>query len=427
MNPKFKWLLYLICGFADFSGFIVIFAVSRGLAEAKAESWYLGVVGAGLSLSSGMGSILGGWLSHRFDGRVVFLTGAILIIASISACALGDASQIWFMPGYWLLGIGLGFLYPPLMGWLNQGVDAHANRHGVSRTLILFCVAWNLGMMSGQLIAGSLFAWGTHWTYSVALGVAILNLFVAFAAARQVIPLTVVAVEKTAEAHDAEELAVAFKRLSWIANLGGMFGGSMVFHLLPDLAVAIGVPAGDHGKLLASWRVVIIATYLMMHQFKFWHYRLSTSLASQALAAVGLMVISQAESASMLLLGLTLLGQLVGYNYFSGLYYSTAGSSHDRRALAAGIHESTLAIGMSIGTVAGGILGSAYNLRVPYILAAIVLVLMVAVQSIAWMRWVRGRGMRNLKTGSVVREGWPKMAAGPRANENHERNERHEK
>ena len=388
MNPQFKWLLYLICGFADFSGFIVIFAVSRGLAEAKAESWYLGVVGAGLSFSSGMGSILGGWLSHRFDGRVVFLTGAVLIIASISACAMGDATQIGFMPGYWLLGIGLGFLYPPLMGWLNQGVDAHANRHGVSRTLILFCVAWNLGMMSGQLIAGSLFAWGTLWTYAAALIVAILNLFVAIAAARQVIPLSVVAVEKTAEAHEAEKLAVAFKRLSWIANLGGMFGGSMVFHLLPDLAVAIGVPAGDHGKLLASWRAVIIATYLVMHQFKFWHYRLSTSLASQALAAVGLVVISQAESASMLLLGLTLLGQLVGYNYFSGLFYSTAGSSHERRALAAGIHESTLAIGMAIGTVAGGVLGSVYNLRVPYILAAVVLMLMVAVQSVAWMRWV---------------------------------------
>ena len=34
MNPQFKGLLDLICGFADFSGFIVIFAVSRALAEA---------------------------------------------------------------------------------------------------------------------------------------------------------------------------------------------------------------------------------------------------------------------------------------------------------------------------------------------------------------------------------------------------------
>ena len=51
----------------------MIFAVSRGLAEVKGEPWYLGVVGAGLSLSAGVGSILGGWLAHRLDGPVVSL------------------------------------------------------------------------------------------------------------------------------------------------------------------------------------------------------------------------------------------------------------------------------------------------------------------------------------------------------------------
>ena len=60
MNSRFKRLLYLICGLTDFAAFVVIFAVSRGLAEGKAESWYLGVVGAGLSFSAGIGSILGG-------------------------------------------------------------------------------------------------------------------------------------------------------------------------------------------------------------------------------------------------------------------------------------------------------------------------------------------------------------------------------
>jgi len=78
--------------------------------------------------------------------------------------------------------------------------------------------------------------------------------------------------------------------LSWIANLGGMFGASMVIHLLPDLAVAIGVQPEAHGKLLASWRGVIIGTYLLMHCADQWHYRLSTALASQALAAFGLLI-----------------------------------------------------------------------------------------------------------------------------------------
>jgi MFS family permease len=182
--------------------------------------------------------------------------------------------------------------------------------------------------------------------------------------------------------------ATAFKRLSWIANLGGMFGGSMVIHLLPDLAVTIGVAAADHGVLLASWRAVIVATYLVMHFATFWRFRFTMSLVSQGLAIIGLVVISQAHSAITLFVGLALLGQLVGYNYFSGLFYSTAGSSQEGRTLAAGIHEATLATGMAIGTIAGGLLGSLVNHRVPYLLAAVVMLVVIVVQSLAWWQWV---------------------------------------
>jgi hypothetical protein len=89
-------------------------------------------------------------------------------------------------------------------------------------------------------------------------------------------------------------------------------------------------------KLLASWRAVIVWTYPLMHRTAHWHYNLGTALASQALAACGLLVIARSTSTGTFLVGLTLLGQLVGYNYFSGLFYSTAGSPDERRALAAG-------------------------------------------------------------------------------------------
>ena len=389
IRSRLKLILYLICGLTDFASFAVVFAVSRGLAERRAESWYLGLVGAGLAFSAAVGSILGGWLAHRFDGRVVFLSGAGALVLSITACALGDSPSAWFLPGYWLMGFGLGLLYPPLIGWLNQGEDAHTNHRGVSRTLVLFCVAWNLGMMGGQLTSGVLFQWGKAWVYGTALLAALANLLLAFVAARQVVSFAAPPIDRTRDEIEAVELASAFKRLSWIANLGGMFGASMVIHLLPDLAVAIGVEPQDHGKLLASWRGVVIGTYLLMHRVAHWHCRLSTALASQVLAALGMLVIGRAESALALLVGLALLGQLVGYNYFSGLFYSTAGSSPERRALAAGIHEGTLAGGMVIGTLAGGVLGSLVNRRMPYLLAAVVMLVLIVVQSAAWWRWVQ--------------------------------------
>jgi MFS family permease len=389
MVSRLKLKLYLMCGLTDFAAVVVVFAVSRGLAEGQAAPWYLGLVGAGLSFSAAIGSLLGGWLPNRFDVRIVFVSGAGAVVLSIAASWLADFRNAWFLPGYWLLGIGLGFLYPPLIGWLNQGENPHANRHVVSRTLILFCVAWNLGMMCGQLTAGALFPLGRSWVYGAALLGALPNLVLAFVVALQVKPLAPISTHRTHPEMEALELAAAFKRLSWIANLGGMFGASMIIHLLPDLAVAIGVHPQDHGKLLASWRGVIIGTYLLMHRTAHWHYRLGTALGSQALAVCGLLVIARSESTVTLFAGLTLLGQLVGYNYFSGLFYSAAGSPDERRALAAGIHEATLAGGMAIGTMAGGVFGSVGGRRMPYIVAAAMMLALIVVQSSAWWRWVR--------------------------------------
>lgn len=387
-RSQLRAILYLICGLTDFAAFVVVFTVSRRLADEHAEPWYLGAIGAGLAFAAGVGSLVGGWLASRVNARAVFVSGAMAIVLSIGACLSVDPGRAWLLPGYWLLGIGLGLLYPPLIGWLNQGDDPHTNRQGVSRRLILFCVAWNVGMMCGQLAGGSLYLQGMRWALAVALAAAIVNLVVAIVAVGWVSRLPAILSEATEPVH-AAAVATAFKRLSWIANLGGVFGAGMVIHLLPDVMVSLGIASDAHGQLLACWRGVIIVAYLLMHYVGFWHYRLDVSLASQIFGAAGLVVIAQAESATMLLVGLALLGQLVGYNYFSGLYYSTAGSSHENRALSAGIHEATLATGMALGTIAGGVFGSLINHRLPYLLAATVILVLIAIQSVAWWNWVR--------------------------------------
>ena len=399
-HSRLKPLLYLICVLTDFSGFVVVFAVSRHLAEQQAELWYLGLTGAVFAFSSGMANLLSGWLSHRFDSRIMLVSGSITAALAVVACGFGDTATAWFLPRYCLLGAGLGCIYPTLIGWLNRDQDAHTNRQGVSRILILYCVSWNVGMMCGQLTAGSLFAWGLQWIYGVAFGVAVGNVVLALVATRLVTHSFRNSAEETAVMenqlpHDStlvtnlasQETAVKFKRLSWIANLGGTFGGSLIFHLLPDLAVTLGVPADNHGGLLAYGRGAVIVTYLLMHFVGFWHYRFSTSVASQVLGVIGLVMIAQAESATALFVGLTLHGQMMGYNYFSGLFYSTAGSSRNHRTLAAGVHEATLAAGMAIGTITGGVLGTMTGQRMPYVLAAVVLLVLIAVQIIAWWKW----------------------------------------
>jgi len=386
-GDRLRGLLYLVSALSDFSSFIIVFTVSRKLADLDFGSSYLGMIGAGLSFSSGMGAILGGSLSSRFDGRIVFLTGTSLVVASGLLCALLMPGTIVFLPAYWLLGLGMGLLYPPLIGWLNQDEDAHAQRSNISRRLIFFCISWNLGMMGGQLLGGRLYEQGIAWTIGTGLGAACLNLLLAVVAVRLVRPIQPVIIVGDPVPPAKVKMANTFKRLGWIANLGGVFGGAMVIHLLSDLMVSLGIPAESHGGLLASWRCVIIASYLVMYGFTFWHYRFGVSIASQVLGALGLMVIALAETKSMFFLGLALQGQLIGFNYYSGLFYSTSGSKQEGRALAAGIHEATLAIGMSLGTIAGGWLGTVAGPRAPYWMSAGFILFLIAVQIFARQRW----------------------------------------
>lgn len=399
-HVRLKRLLYLSCLIVDFSAFVVIFVVTRRLAEQTHDTWYLGIFGAALAFSAGMASLLSGWLSSRFDSRIVFVSGSLTVSLAVVCCASGDTATITFLPQYCLFGIGLGFIYPTLIGWLNRNEDVQVNHRGMSRTLILYCVSWNVGMMCGQLTAGSLFEKGVEWLYGLAFAASVVNVFLSIAAARLVTVRPHDSVTDNSDegmvtagdrlsGSDPPNLKIAanFKRLSWIANLGVTFGVSLVIHLLPDLVVTIGIAADSHGVLVACGRVVVIATYLLMHVGSFWHYRFSISLASQLLGLIGLLVIAWADSAVILYLGLILHSQLVGYNYFSGLFYSTAGSSHDRRTLAAGIHEATLSTGMAAGTLAGGVLGTIIGQRAPYVLAAVVLGVVMVVQTIAWCRW----------------------------------------
>lgn len=382
---RLRIALYLMCGLTDFAAFLVIFTTSRGLADRGADPSLLGIMGAGLSFTAGVGSILGGWLASRFDGKTVFLYGAVSTVVGIAACSQLDLKAPAYIPAYWSLGIALGCIYPPLIGWLNYGTDVAGNQRAVSRRLIIYCVAWNAGMMFGQLTGGTLYQWGDAWIWLAALIGAELNVLVALVVVMYVrrLPSMIRMVSGSAPP-PVSPRATLFKRLGWIANMGGVFGGSLVLHLLPNLMVELGISPDDHGRMLAFWRCVIIVMYVAMHFGTFWHYRFSASAVSQLFGAVGLMCIGIADSGWMLMWGLALLGQLVGFNYFSSLFYSTAGAAQESRALAAGIHEATLAAGMALGTIAGGYVGSLFNHRLPYQLSAAVIGVLVVWQWAVW-------------------------------------------
>ena len=102
---RFRQALYSVCFLTDFSAFIIVFTVSRGLAETKIDTGTLGLVGAGLSFSAGIGSLVGGWLSDKYDSRVIFLNGSVGIILSSVSLGIAAPDFLQWIPFYWLLGV----------------------------------------------------------------------------------------------------------------------------------------------------------------------------------------------------------------------------------------------------------------------------------------------------------------------------------
>lgn len=378
-------LLYLVTFLTDFTIGLVVFAVSRQLAEGGAGLAFMGAVGGVFSFFWAVSSVICGRLSDRLGRRGLIRSGIGLLIVSGLGCALFSSCLALQLSFYFLGGIASGMVYPPLMAWLNQGQSGSASRRQVSRTLIRFCIAWNLGLISGQFSGGMFFTWDSRLPLFVAAALSFVNLLVIQRTdGGTALPLEF----DTAEiGPDADRvLSGRFARISWLANLGGAFTTGMVLHLFPDLMVELGIPPENHGAMLAIMRVIVIVTYFFMHHVTFWHHRFYATLAPQIIGLGGLLLLTTATTQNALTLGLAGFGLLLGFNYFASLYYSTTSSHDQNKGLASGIHEATLGLGVAAGSLFGGLAGAAMGPRAPYRFGMIVLVAIILIEIYVFLR-----------------------------------------
>jgi len=375
-----RWMLLAIIWVTDFALFMVVFAVSRGLAESGSQSLTLGLVGGGFSLASGLSSLIGGRISDRVGRKRVILCGITGFVVGTWGCLALGAENRFYIPMYILIAAAIGLIYPPIVALLSRGRDAVTDRRDATRIIVVYCITWNVGLISGQLTGGWLYHHDPVRPIQIALLLALINPLLLWVAARSHTSPPASLDQNTTAHLEHRAASAAFSRLAWIANIGGAFAMSMVFHLFPLLMIELHIPAREHGGLLALNSVIVVITYLFMHRVPFWHHRFSTAALSQITAAASLLVLASAHSRLGLIVGLVGLGQLVGYNYFASLYYSTTGVTETRRGAASGMHEFTLALGFAAGAIGGGLLGQFAGIQAPYRLGAAFIVVLLVVQ-----------------------------------------------
>ena len=304
--------IFALTMLTEFAMFMIVFTVSRNMAESNASSQLMGYVGSGHAWVFAITSVICGRMADRISFRRMIVMSMTMIALGILGCLIFEAGTWPFYLAYGLTGMGSGATYPSIIARLSRDSAQRVGRTGISRNLIYFCFAWNLGMSLGTLVAGSVHDIGQHWIFILAIAAVMFNMLVLSREQSGAIPDD----QEVIPAPDVLErrvLSAAFVKLAWLANLGSTFAMGIMFYIFPDLAVNVGISAEHHGLMLTVMRAMVVVTYILMYRSRFWHHRFITSAASQGLAVAGLCLMAVAQTPWGLLLGMAGLAQLAGY------------------------------------------------------------------------------------------------------------------
>jgi len=382
-------MLYLIAWLTDCALILFIFSATRLLAERQADPWTMGTLGAAFFLASAVSNSWAGWLSDRIGRRVVSIAGGIGLATSLWILLLFDDGAWRFYVAYTGVGISVGHIYPPVIALLSQGVG----QREASRRLLCFGIAFNLGILAGQI--------GGGWLYDhisptaplvTAIGLAIGTLACLVAVREGRSKQWTGGGEDQTEMVSGSQRASArrFVRLAWLANFAGMFSMSTLWFLFPRLAVSLEIPAQEHGVVLGVGRAAVMGIYGLMHLAPIWHHRFRYSVVAQLLGLAGILLVCVSHVAAALALGVVLLSVLLGYNYFASLFYNRTGHDDRHKGAAFGLNEAFLSLGAAGGSLLGGWADSEWGQRAPFQLAAVVVAASLVIQ-LVWFAAVRAR------------------------------------
>lgn len=375
---------------------IFVFTLTRWLAETDGDLRRLGLLGACSSLSYALSAAVSGHLSDRFGRRRLIATGAVSFAAAYGL-ALHSLSLPLIYAEAALAGLAIALVFPPLIPLLNSGHLAGDRGRASTRPIILFCLSWNLGVISGNVTAGSLFPGGPELGLWIGLALCLVHLVVTLglrvpppspgavaAASLPALDGTAEIAPEPADPGVGRDVMRFFAIAGWAANVAASFAMSLVLFIFPRLLTSLDVPAPVHGAMIMSVRVSVIAVYFLLHFTGFWRYRLTPAMIAQLAAVAGLGLLGTASGTPALTAGVMLIGVMMGYNYFTSIFYSTTGFDEHRRGLATGLHEVTLAIGFTGGAFGGGYFGALLGMRAPYLLCAGIVAVSLSLQALAY-------------------------------------------
>jgi MFS family permease len=163
-------------------------------------------------------------------------------------------------------------------------------------------------------------------------------------------------------------------RFRWIARISMFSSWACLGVTRSQFALVftdIGFSETWFGVMVTIFGICNFAILTAAGRCAFWHFKSALLPAVQVLFSVSLVMIVYGRSLPIFALSFIIMGCSFGFAYSSHLYYGACGSK--KRSIQMMIHETTICLGIVIGSGAGGYLAKNVGLNWPYWFALILL------------------------------------------------------
>jgi len=362
---------FIISFLTEFSGQLFFFTLPLIAIKYGATSQQLGILGSVTALFYIPFSILFGVLAGK-QLKVNFpLISATIFSLFIAMTMLSNSVRVLYFIAA-AAGISLAGFWPPLMVQMNKETEGKNTGEIVGK----FSAAWSIGTIFGPIVAGFLYQ-----QYILAPLMLSAFLFLCIVFILSTVKSSPSIVKKITQDNKKDTPVSDIKTLvaAYIGTFAVYFSFGAVRNLFPKLAVDIGLQPYVIGLLFSIMDTFRTITFFVFSQREHFYQKPFSFVAFGFFAYFSLSWLIFTNSVLLFAMNFILLGGIL-----CGIYYSyalhTAFTIKKGRAIAVGIFEAVIGIGVGSGSLVGGMLTFWLGERAPYIVSMIIGIVFSVIQ-----------------------------------------------
>jgi MFS family permease len=309
----------------------------------------------------------------RIATAIIFISSlmmSIVVYVVLSKELVGNLALIWtVIAAGTVAGAAMSLFWPFLMSWVSEDFEGPT----LNRRLGTYNGSWSSAAIVGPMLGGILVETNTVFP-------------IVFAAAGMIFCFLLLNVTNHGSHHsslfsDQDDQPVAgcenitaLKRFRWMARISLFSSWACLGVTRSQFALLftdLGFSETWFGVMVTIFGICNFTMMTAVGRSAFWHFKPVLLPAVQVLLSVPLLLIIYGQSLSIFAMSLIIMGCGFGFAYSSHLYYGACGSR--KRSTQMVIHETTLSLGVIVGSGVGGYLAKNLDIYWPYWFALILL------------------------------------------------------